>query len=82
MGLFAFRRDYVKNAEARLKVLVKGKVAGKRNEPGFDAAPYQVVEDTKQPTPAPASTKPRRKPRVKSNPDQVVLTPDTTQKGA
>ena len=36
MGLFAFRRDYVKNAEARLKVLVKGQVAGKRNEPGFD----------------------------------------------
>ena len=87
MGLFAFRRDYVKTATANLQKLADTKHAGsatdaQREEPAFEAAPYQVVEDKKQPVVAAAKKAPRRKPRAKANPDQVVLTPDTTQKEA
>lgn len=87
MGLFAWRKDYQEKATARYRATkqhgsMNESLALNRKEPDFDDAPYRVAEDTKQPAPAPAESeakKPRRTRKPKADPDQVVLTPDTTQ---
>lgn len=84
MGLFAWRKDYQEKASARYAATKKHgfKPAHNRKEPHFEEAPYKVMEETKQPAPAPAESaakKPRRTRKPKATPDQVVLTPDTTQ---
>lgn len=87
MGLFAWRKDYQEKATARYRATkehgsMNESPALTRQEPDFEEAPYKVVEDVKQPEPAPAESadkKPRRRRKPKADPDQVVLTPDTTQ---
>lgn len=87
MGLFAWRKDYQEKATARYRATkkhgsVQESLAMNRKEPNFDEAPYKVMEETKLPKAAPAESaakKPRRTRKPKVEPEQVVLTPDTTQ---
>ena len=75
MGMFAFRADYVRNAEARIRAIKPPEAAVNKKDPSFGKSNFVVPED-KLGTPAPAPAEPPKpKGMTRSKAATAVLDP-------